>query len=304
MTTDSTPQKLGARQDPERWRSLAQVDREIEGSPWVVHEPTRFSLKAFHAHLKELDRSRSLIRVLVQRELKARYRGSLLGFGWTLLNPLALLAVYSLVFSVYMRIEIEDYPLYLLSGLLPWLWLSQSLASGANSIIDGSTLVTRVMLPPQLLPIVEVVSNGFNFLFGLPLILLLIGLLRGLDLVPLITLPLVALFQGLFLVGILLPLAAATVMFRDVKFLVQNLVTFWFFLTPIVYTPDLVPENLRVMLELNPFFPFAHAYQMLLYDGSFPSPTAFMHMGGMAVLACLFGILIFERLRERMVEEL
>jgi len=273
-------------------------------TPWEVYGPQEFGLGALRTHLTEVWQHGNLVAVLVQRELKVRYRGSILGFGWTLLNPLALLAIYSLVFSVYMRLDIEHYPLYLLSGLFPWLWLSQSLTSGSNSIIDDNALVTRVMLPPQLPPLVETLANGINFVLGLPVLLALSFAFGHLSPTAFLALPLLFFLQAALLLGLSLPLAAACVTFRDIKFLVQNAVTFWFFLTPIVYTKELVPESLRVLLHLNPFYYFAASYQTTLYEGHFPPLAWWGIQLAIALAAVLVGILTFERLRERVVEEL
>lgn len=286
--------------------AIARVDRTIRASPWRVHRPggSGAGAGALRAALATLWSHRALVGVLVRRELKARYRGSVLGFGWTLLNPLALLAVYSLVFALYLRIGVEDYALYLLSGLLPWLWLSQTLTSGSSSIVDGSALVTRVMLPPHLLPVVEALANGVNFLLALPVLLALALAVRTLEPLALLAIPAVSGLQAVLLIGVSLPLAGATVLFRDIKFLVQNAVTFWFFLTPIVYTPELVPERLRFLLALNPFAPFARAYQSIVYAGDLPGAGAFLLMAATALAAAALGLVLFERIRERMVEEL
>src|SRR5262249_1676807 len=131
---------------------------------------------------RELLSYRVLIQTLVMRDLKGRYRGSALGLLWTLLNPLLYMAVYALVFSVYMRMAIEHYAVFLLSGLLPWIWFASSLMMGTTSIIEGGSLIKKVFLPPQVLPTVTVISNFANFLLSLPLLfgmLLLFGVTPG-----------------------------------------------------------------------------------------------------------------------------
>ena len=117
-----------------------------------------------------LYKHRELISVLVAKQLKLRYRGSILGFLWTLLNPLLLMLVYTLVFSVYFRLDMEKYPAFLFSGLLPWIWFSSSLQQGVTSILDGAGLVTRSQFPAEVLPVVTVTSNAVNFLLTLLLL--------------------------------------------------------------------------------------------------------------------------------------
>lgn len=271
---------------------------------WVVRTPARFGFGALVEHVRETWRSRSILAVLTQRELKGRYSGSLLGFGWTLLNPLLLLGVYSLVFSIYLRIDVPHYPLFVLSGLLPWLWLSQSLASGATSLMQGGMLITKVLFPPQVLPAVQLASNGLHFLLGLPIVYGLSVWFGDPAGWTLLALPFVIVAQALFLLGFVLALSSTCVLFRDVQFIVGNLVTFWFFLTPIAYPASLIPEWARWVLVVNPFAPFATAYQDILYRGDLPSPRTWALMGAWAVVSVIAGTLLFERVRPHLVEEL
>src|SRR5215510_1611408 len=120
---------------------------------------------------RTLYRQRELIGVLVAKQLKLRYRGTLLGFVWTLLNPLLLMLVYTLVFAVYFRIDLPSYPAFLFTGLLPWLWFASSLQQGVTSILDGTSLVTRSQFPAEILPVVTLTANTVNFLLTLPLLL-------------------------------------------------------------------------------------------------------------------------------------
>ncbi len=120
--------------------------------------------------IRELYRYRALIAVLVSRDLKARYRGSVLGFMWSMLNPFLMMLVYWLVFSIYLRNGMENYHVYLFCGLLPWVWFSASLLEGCSSIISGANLVKKVMFPAEILPLVVVISNLIHFFFGLPIL--------------------------------------------------------------------------------------------------------------------------------------
>ncbi len=166
-------------------------------------------------NLKELYTYRALIQNLVLRDLKARYRGSVLGFLWTFLNPLLLMATYALVFSVYMRIGMEKYTAFLLTGLLPWIWFSSSLLMGTTSIVEGGGLIKKVFFPPQVLPTVTVITNTVNFLLSLPFLLVFLLLFRvevGWTLVGL--LPVMAI-QLVLTMGLVLILSALTVRYRE-----------------------------------------------------------------------------------------
>lgn len=256
------------------------------------------------SHLAELFRQRGVAWVLVSRELRARYRSSALGYGWTLLNPLLHLGIYTLVFSVFLRVEVEDYPLFLFAGLLPWTWLAASLGGAATSLHDGANLVTRSLLAPQLLPTVRVVENGINLLFTLPVLLgvaLWVGRPPGASWLAILLLLVVELC---LVQGICLATAALCARYRDVEFLVRHLLTFWLYLTPILYPLSAIPESLRGLAFLNPMTPLALAWQDALYRGRFPDPFHLMLALAYGAAALVAGLVVFERLRDHLVEEL
>ena len=197
-------------------------------------------------NLAGLWRHRALAYVLVAREMKARYRGSVLGFFWSLLNPLLMLAVYAVVFAVIFQSRspaTSPYALFLFSGLLPWNWLSSSLTDAASSLTTHGALLRKILFPAEVLPLVAVFAQGLHFVFALPI--LLAGLILGslgvfgpriplgwplVQAVPLLVL------EGVFVAGIGLLLAALTVHFRDVKDLLATALSLWFFATPIIYS--------------------------------------------------------------------
>jgi len=256
-------------------------------------------------HFRELWRHRVLISSLVRREVTLRYRGSVLGYLWTLLNPLLLLSVYYLVFSQFMRVvTVEHYAVFLFVGILPWLWLASSLNNGVLSIAIGGGLITRVCMPPQVLPCVAVLSNLANFVFALPVVIAA-AWLAGLAPTPaLLLLPLVLLVLLAFLYGLSLLAATLAVPFRDMQFLVQNAVTIWFFLTPIAYPFETLPEGWKPLLAVNPATALIHPFQRILYERGLPDPAT-LGLGTLWALgAIIAGVFVFERLRQRLVEEI
>lgn len=256
------------------------------------------------APVKELYAYRGLIQSLVVRDLKARYRGSVLGFLWTFLNPLLLMAIYALVFSVYMRNGMEKYTAFLLTGLLPWIWFSSSLLTGATCIVEGGGLLKKVFFPAQVLPTVVVLVNTVNFLLSLPLLVLVLFLFRvtlGWSILALI--PLLMAIQLLFTLGLVLIVSALTVRYRDLSQLLANLLTFWFFLSPIIYPASQVPKAFRATLALNPVASLVIAYQDVLFYNVLPSWTAIGVVAVAAVTALLAGLLTFERFKYSFVEE-
>ncbi|MFH1033447.1 MAG: ABC transporter permease [Pseudomonadota bacterium] len=255
-------------------------------------------------HLAELVRYRALVGALAGRELKGRYRGSLLGFLWTFLNPLLLLLVYALVFSVYFRVQMEHYAAFMFTGLLPWIFFSQSLNEGAGAITDGGSLVTKVLFPQQVLPAVKVLANLVNYLLSLPILL---GFLLFQQ-VPLtwclLAFPLVAALHLVFTLALVLILATATVFMRDTRHLLNNLLTLWFFLTPVLYPLTQVPEKYRFLVYLNPAAVFTLAYQDIIFYGRWPR---WDHLGALALLSLVLlwaGVRVFEHYKEYFAEKI
>jgi homopolymeric O-antigen transport system permease protein len=253
--------------------------------------------------LRELFAYRVLVQSLVIRELKARYRGSVLGFLWTFLNPLLLMATYTLIFSVYMRIGMPNYPAFLLTGLLPWTWFSSSLLLGGRSIVDGGALLRKVSFPPQVLPAVCVLSNLVNFLLSLPLLfafLLFFGLRPHWTMLALV--PLMAI-QLAFTFGLALILASVTVRYRDVSQLLSNLLMLWFFLSPVIYPSSQVPAAFAPLLTLNPMTPLLIGYQNALLYATQPEWSHVFASAIVSLIICVMGSTVFERFRWTFAEE-
>ena len=261
------------------------------------------------SNLRQLFRYRGLIQTLVTRELKARYRGSVLGFFWSFINPLLLLTVYTIVFSVvlpgFRGIDVEPYALFLFCGLLPWTWFSSGLLEAANSLIAGGNLIKKVLFPAEILPIVAVLSNMIHFFFALPILALFLAFYaRPMQWVELLWFPVVVLVQLMLTLGIGLMLAALTVHFRDLRDLLGNLLTLWFFSTPIIYPMAMVPSGGKFIMDLNPFTHLAISYQELLfYDGPFGHWRWLLALAVASVVMFLVGFALFDRLRDSFAEE-
>jgi lipopolysaccharide transport system permease protein len=261
-----------------------------------------FSLINHHIH--ELTRYRSLVNSLVARELKARYRGSFLGFLWTFLNPLLLLGVYALVFNIYLRIRMEHYAGFMFVGLLPWIWFSSALMEGTLSITSGGSLVTKVLFPSQVLPMVKILASLINYLLSLPILfafLWLMGVYQGW---PLLWLPVIILLHLLFILGLVLILAGINVFFRDVQHILANLLTLWFFLTPILYPLAQVPPPFTKWVLLNPMAQITLAYQDIFFYNRQPDLRILVIFLGLAVFLSGVGMIFFERYKETFAEKI
>lgn len=255
-------------------------------------------------HIRELIRHRGLVQSLVVRELKARYRGSFLGFLWTFLNPLLLLAVYSLVFHFYLRIRVEHYAGFMFVGLLPWIWFSSSLLEGTTSITSGGSLVTKVLFPSQVLPMVKILSHLANYLLSLPILFLFLwGMGVGLSW-SLLWLPLILVLHFFFIQGLVLLLSAVNVFFRDVQHILANLLTLWFFLTPILYPLSQVPTFFQRWVLLNPMAQIILAYHEVFFYHRAPDFRWLALFAGLTFLLLWAGMSFFERYKESFAEKI
>ena len=265
-------------------------------------------------NLAALVRYRGLIQSLVARELKARYRGSVLGFFWSFINPLMLLLVYSIVFEYILNQRgqgIPRYELFLFCGLLPWTWFSSSLLESSGVLISGGNLIKKVLFPAEILPIVTVLSNMVHFFFGLSILAaFLIWNQWPVNFLELLWFPVAVLVQLILTLGFALILSALTVHFRDLKDILGNLMTFWFFSTPIIYPAvnpdgtDMITGWAGTLLKLNPFTHLAITYQEILY---FPGPVGHWYwllvLGALSIAFFFFGYFVFDRMRDTFAEE-
>ena len=251
----------------------------------------------------ELYRCRALIMSLVFREVKLRYQRSVLGFLWIFLNPLLLMCVYTIVFSIFLRIRVESYPVFLFCGLLPWVCFSTSILEGADAIIRGSDLITRALFPPQVLPSVTVFSNLFNFILSLPILFIFLLLFKIKIGIALIALPIVMIVQAVITMGLVLMFSALNVHFRDVRHILGNLIMMWFFATPILYPSTSIPLKFRFITYINPMSMLIKAYRDILFYREFPDWFLLGITLCFGFLIFFLGNLIFNRYKESFPEE-
>jgi len=258
--------------------------------------------------LAALARYRGLIRSLVARELKARYRGSVLGFFWSFVNPLLLLLIYTFIFATILVSgdeTLKPVAVFMFCGILPWTWFSASLNEATGSLIAGSNLIKKVLFPAEILPIVTVLANMVHFFLGL---LILAGFMvwnhHYPDWADLAWLPVIILVQLIFTLALALILSSLTVHFRDIRDLLANLLTFWFFATPLIYNyqmPSVQPY--RWLFNFNPFFHLGVSYQeVLFFPGPFGHKWWLLCLGGASIVFFLAGYWLFDRLRDSFAE--
>jgi len=242
---------------------------------------------------------RGLVHVLVSKELKLRYRRSFLGFAWTMLNPLGTMLILSTVFSHVMRIQVEHFPVFVLSALLPWNFFAQSVAGGAFSIIYNESLLKNIRVPRAVFPIALVTSHLVNLLLAMiPLALVMVW--QGVrPSFAVFALPLVLASLWMFTAGVTLALAAGTVFFRDLGQIVEVSLTALFYLTPVIYPLSLLPESVRRVLLANPLVYLVLPFGRILHEGALPDAAFMTASVVIGVVTFLVGLELFRR-REHM----
>lgn len=255
--------------------------------------------------LKELYNYREMIYSLVRRELRGRYKGSVLGFLWTFINPLLQLLVYTMVFSVILRSDIEKYYIYLFVALIPWMFFSSSVNNGANSILSSPDMVKKIYFPREVLPIASVTTCFVNMLLTfLVVFTVLIVSGFGINFLALLYLPAIMIVEYLLCMGIALLTSAFTVYFRDLAYILGIVTMAWQFLTPVMYDIRIVPEKLLPVFYANPMTHVIIAYRDVLYYKQIPdlSTLTLAVIWGVGML--LIGCFTFRRLQKGFAEEL
>lgn len=266
--------------------------------------------------------SRELTWNLTLRELRSKYKRSVLGWSWSLLNPLATVIIYSLVFRLFMRVEIPPgdpsglsaFGLWLLTGLLPWNFFAAGLTTSMGTIVGNSGLITKVFFPRHALVVASIASLVVSFSIEMG-VLLTILLLFGNMVLPWIPMVLVLMaIQAVFVLGIGLALSVLTVYFRDLQYLIGTvLLQAWFFATPIVYPLSIVPDTadawgvtvpVGTLYRLNPMTQFAGAYRNAVFDLRWPPLVTMGYLVVVALLSLAAGWWIFRRFEGRLAEEL
>lgn len=254
--------------------------------------------------LKELFAYREMIYMLVKRELRGRYKGSVLGFFWTFLNPLLQLAVYTMVFSFIMRAGIENYHIFLFVALIPWIFFSTSVQGGATCILGQKSLVAKIYFPRQVLPIAHVTTCFVNMLLCFVVVFAVVALSIGLKWMLLPYLVPIMLIEYLMALGLTFIVSGITVYFRDMEHILGILVMAWQFLTPVMYSIDMVPDTMRGVFGLNPMTSVIVAYRDVLYYQTVPEIGTMMSALIMGVISLVVGWYLFDRMQRNFAEEL
>ena len=252
-----------------------------------------------------LVRYRELIKNLVLKDLKLKYRGSVLGFMWSLLNPLMMIGVYTVAFTYILNSKVQGFVFFLLLGILPWNFFVGSANMSTGAIIDSGSLMKSVRFPPAILPTATVLFNLAQYLLTIVVFLPVMMLAYRIPVAaPMLLYPVFLGLQVLFTVGVALLLAAGTAFFRDVRHLLEIALSILFWLTPIVYPLAQVSPKLKPLVLLTPLSPFIVAYQQMFYYRQWPDANVWMAATVYAFGALLIGSRLFLSVEDRLSEQL
>ena len=258
----------------------------------------------FLTRIRKIFNYQELILNLIIRDLKVKYKGSILGVFWSLLNPLLLLIVYSIAFKYVIRIEVENFPLFFMTGFLPWTFLTLSLSSSVNVMVDHRHLIKKIYFPREILPVSLVLFNLVQFLLTFLVLFVALRLFKipwGLSLVYL---PLIIGLQTTFITGITLVLSSLSVYFRDIKHLIEVFLQMWFWLTPIAYPFNLVPDKVKFLFKFNPMTLFVIAYREILLEARSPDIILIGQLFLWSLGVLLSGYWFFSRHEVRIAESI
>jgi ABC-2 type transport system permease protein len=260
-----------------------------------------WELRSLTELVRETYRYRELIWALALKELKVRYKRSVLGFMWALLNPALMMLVMTVVFSTILRFGIPHYAIFLLSVLLPWTFFSQSLSYAVESIVGNGELIKKVSVPKLVFPVAAVVSNIINLLLSFIPLALIVIVMRHPFYWTWLYLPVPMLALIIFTLGVTFFFAAANVYYRDVAHIVQVVLSAWFYFTPIIYALDFIPTNRQWLFKLNPIIYVINGFRLAVYYGLLPRWQSIAASFVCAFVALLIGFGIFRKYQDEFV---
>lgn len=251
--------------------------------------------------VRDIYRYRELIWALALKDLKIRYKRSVLGFMWALLNPALLMLVLTMVFSTIMRFPIPHYAIFLLSVLLPWTFFSQSLSYAVESIVSNGDLIKKVKVAKLVFPVAALVSNMINLLLSLIPLALLILIMRHPFYWTWLYLPVPLLALAIFTLGATFFFAAANVYYRDVAHILQVVLSAWFYFTPIIFPLDMLPAQYRWLFKLNPIIYVINGFRLSVYYGMLPKAPSIIASFVCAFISLYLGYWLFRKYQNSFV---
>ncbi|MBR1653891.1 MAG: ABC transporter permease [Clostridia bacterium] len=253
---------------------------------------------------KEIYEYRELLKTSVKKEIRGRYKNSFLGVIWSFLNPLLQIMVYAIVFPLILRNTQENYVIFLCCGLIPWTFFATGINRSAFTIIENGNIVKKVFFPREILPISVITSEAVNFMIS-TIIILAFVIFGGLGITKYIVFyPLILIVQYFLVLGISFIISSITVYLRDIQHFIGVLIQLLFYAAPVVYSPDVIPDNFKWILKLNPMTYIINAYRDVFYNQVKPDLIGLGEVFGISVLICVIGQFIFNKLQKGFAEQL
>jgi ABC-type polysaccharide/polyol phosphate export permease len=254
--------------------------------------------------VREIIQYRSLLRNLIARDLKVRYKRSLLGIAWTMLNPLLMMLVFTLVFGQILRVPVEHFTVFFLSAYLLWNFFAQTTSWSTGCLLGYAPLMKKIYVPKAIFVLATVLSGLVNLLISLvPLALIMVAVDHPFR-ASLAFLPVSILLAAVFALGLSLLLAPLSIMFADVVPIYQVVLTAWLYLTPVMYPATLVPAAYRGLVAANPMSYFVEVFRAPIFGGTLPAASAILAAAGSAAVALGLGWFVFERYSDRIAYHL
>ena len=253
---------------------------------------------------KEIYNYRELLKTNIKKEIRGKYKGSWLGVLWTFLNPLLMLAVYAFVFPYILRVNVDNYTIFMIVALIPWNFFTTAIQSGTGSVVANGNILKKVYFPREIIPISITTSQLVNFLITC-IIMAVFIIFSGVGFsVHALLFPFLVLIQYILILGLTFILSALTVFVRDIDHFVSVILMLGFYATPIVYQGEMLPKKFQIFLKLNPMAQLVEAYRSILYYHRMPDMTMLVIWGLGSVALLVVGYLIFKKLEKSFVEEL
>jgi ABC-2 type transport system permease protein len=254
--------------------------------------------------IKKIYTFRHTLWEMALKQLKAKYSGSILGISWAIINPLLIMSAITFVFTVIFKTEIKNFSLFVLSGIFPWMFFSSALSDAIFSILNQQNILHQFNLPREIIPLSSILSNFLNFLVGWLIIYPLFFFFNP-KIISLLPLLIIVLLLNLFFVcGLGLALSVLNVFFRDIGQLLGVLLMFWFWVTPIFYSVDMIPAKFRWVCSFNPMTPYVVYYREVIFIGNTPNFSTFISSFLWAIFSLTLGLLVFAHLEFKILKQI
>jgi ABC-2 type transport system permease protein len=269
---------------------------------WKSKVNKELIMSAYKNYIENFKKYRFLLYQLIVNDIKVKYRRSILGVVWSVLNPLMMMVVFTLIFSTAFSSDIKHFAVYVLTGRIIWDLYSQSTAQSMQSIIGNEALIKKMYVPKYIFPLAKCCVSFINTSFSLFALVIVVIFSGGVKLSgALVMLPFPLIYTFLFAVGVSFILSAYTVFFRDLQHLYEVLLTAWMYFTPLFYPVSIIPDHLKFLVEMNPIYWMLSMFREIIMDGKFPDIEQHLICAAIGLASLIIGALIFRKRQEQFI---